>query len=104
MPTRYKVFALVLANLAAGAVVYDLIEALHANWAKMVMLIATQRPSEEIIDFMSMGFKMSVLCTLMASAAFAYLFARSMAHFALWQTQYKRDRHRAQRLSEGALP
>lgn len=104
MLTRYKVIALILANLVLGAVVYDLVTHLWVNWKAMIVLIATQRPSDEIIDFMSMGFKMAGFCTLLVSGAFTYLFAWSMAHFALWHSHYKRDREAAERLYEVTAP
>lgn len=92
MQTRHKVILLILANLALGAVVYDLIAHLVLNWHNMVDLISTQRPSDEIIELMKLGFKMAGFFTLMVSAAFVCLFSWSMAHFALWQAHHQRDK------------
>lgn len=92
MQTRHKVILLILANLALGAVVYDLVAHLVLNWRNMVDLISTQHPSDEIIELLKYGFKMAGFFTLMVSAAFVCLLSRSMAHFALWQAHHQRDK------------
>jgi len=90
MQTRHKVIILILANLALGVVVYDLVTDLVINWHSMVDLIKTQRPSDEIIELMKVGLKLAGLLTLIVSAAFICLFSWSMAQFALWQAHRQR--------------
>ncbi|AXH59761.1 hypothetical protein PLA107_031555 (plasmid) [Pseudomonas amygdali pv. lachrymans str. M301315] len=102
MQTRHKVILLILANLALGAVVYDLVANLVLNWHNMVDLISTQHPSDEIIELLKLGFKMAVFCTLLVSAAFVCLFSWSMVHFALWQAHHQPDKQATKTQIEAA--